>query len=57
MPLQKDIMEDEFVDVAENLAIERATTRIQNMQCTTHSGAQFNGAVYLALLKPGDTTL
>ena len=22
-----------------------------------HSGAQANGAVYLALLKPGDTTL
>jgi glycine hydroxymethyltransferase len=49
----------EFVDVAENLAIERATElfncKFANVQ--PHSGAQANGAVYLALIKPGDTTL
>jgi len=49
----------EHVDVAENLAIERATKlfncKFANVQ--PHSGAQANGAVYLALIKPGDTTL
>ena len=49
----------EHVDVAENLAIERATElfncKFANVQ--PHSGAQANGAVYLALIKPGDTTL
>ncbi len=49
----------EYVDVAETLAIERAKKlfkcKFANVQ--PHSGAQANGAVYLALLKPGDTTL
>jgi glycine hydroxymethyltransferase len=49
----------EYVDVSENLAIERAkklfNCKFANVQ--PHSGAQANGAVYLALIKPGDTIL
>ncbi len=49
----------EFVDMAENLAIERAK---ELFGCTyanvqPHSGAQANMAVFFALLKPGDTVL
>lgn len=47
----------EQVDIAESLAIERACklfgAAFANVQ--PHSGAQANGAVFLALLKPGDT--
>lgn len=49
----------EFVDVAEQLAIDRAKRlfgcAFANVQ--PHSGAQANAAVYMALLKPGDTLM
>ncbi len=49
----------EFVDVVETLAIDRAKQLFDcgfvNVQ--SHSGAQANGAVKLALCRPGDTIL
>ena len=49
----------EFVDVAEQLAIERVKRLFgadyANVQ--PHSGSQANAAVYFALLQPGDTIL
>jgi len=49
----------EYVDVAEQLAIDRAKELFKadyaNVQ--PHSGSQANAAVYLALLQPGDTIL
>jgi glycine hydroxymethyltransferase len=47
----------QFVDIAETLAIERVTRLFgcgfANVQ--PHSGASANAAVFLALMKPGDT--
>lgn len=49
----------EYVDVAEKLAIERVKELFgadyANVQ--PHSGSQANAAVYMALIKPGDTIL
>jgi glycine hydroxymethyltransferase len=49
----------EFVDIAENLAIERAKKLFNcsyaNVQ--PHAGAPANEGVFLALLKPGDTIM
>src|SRR5437660_8849622 len=49
----------EYVDVAEQLAIDRAKklfdAEFANVQ--PHSGAQANQAVFFAALKPGDTVL
>lgn len=49
----------EHVDIAENLAIERAKllfgAKFANVQ--PHSGAQANYAAFMALCKPGDTIL
>src|SRR5215212_7367957 len=49
----------EFVDVAESLAISRAKAlfHADHANVQPHSGAQANMAVYLTLLKPGDTVL
>jgi len=49
----------EYVDVAEQLAIDRARELFgadyANVQ--PHSGSQANGAVYMALMKPNETVL
>ena len=49
----------EYVDIVEQLAIDRAKqlfgAGFANVQ--PHSGSQANGAVYLALLTPGDTIM
>ena len=49
----------DYVDVAEELAIERVKKlyKCNYANVQPHSGAQANGAVCLALLKPGDTIL
>ena len=49
----------EYVDVAEQLAIDRAKALFgaEHVNVQPHSGAQANSAVYMALLDPGDRIL
>lgn len=49
----------EFVDAAENLAIERAKKlfKAEHINVQPHSGSQANMAVYFAMLKYGDTIM
>jgi glycine hydroxymethyltransferase len=49
----------EYVDVAEQLAIDRAKTLFgaEHANVQAHAGAQANMAVFMAVLKPGDKVL
>ncbi|MDQ3751444.1 MAG: serine hydroxymethyltransferase [Actinomycetota bacterium] len=49
----------EFVDVAENLAIDRAKALFaaEHVNVQPHAGAQANVAAYFAVLEPGDTIM
>jgi len=49
----------EFVDIVETLAVERAKKLFgaEYVNVQPHSGSQANMAVYLTVLKPGDTIL
>ncbi len=49
----------EFVDIAEQLAIDRANALFgsDHANVQPHAGAQANAAVYHALLQPGDTLM
>ncbi len=49
----------EEVDVAEQLAIDRATSLFgaEHVNVQPHAGAQANNATYMALLDPGDTIM
>ena len=49
----------EYVDIAENLAIERAKQLFgaEHANVQPHSGAQANMAVFFAMLQPGDKVL
>lgn len=49
----------EYVDIVENIAIERAKKLFgaEHANVQPHSGAQANSAVYFAVLSPGDTVM
>ncbi|MGI6188226.1 MAG: serine hydroxymethyltransferase [Clostridiales bacterium] len=49
----------EYVDIVENIAIERARKiyQAEHANVQPHSGAQANMAVYFSVLKPGDTIM
>jgi serine hydroxymethyltransferase (EC 2.1.2.1) len=49
----------EYVDIVEDLAIQRAKElfKAEHANVQPHSGSQANMAVYMAVLKPGDTIL
>ncbi len=49
----------EYVDIVENIAIERAKRLFgaEHANVQPHSGAQANAAVYFAVLSPGDTVM
>ena len=49
----------QYVDIVEDLAIERAKTlfNAQHANVQPHSGAQANMAAYFAILEPGDTVM
>src|SRR4051812_6681360 len=49
----------EYVDVVENLAMERAKKLFgaEHANVQPHSGSQANAAVYFSMLTPGDTVL
>src|SRR5918994_2874440 len=49
----------EYVDVAEQLAIDRAKALFgaEHANVQPHAGAQANNAAYMAMLEPGDTIM